>query len=124
MSKYGISINIVVLKKFAIFTRKHLCWSLKKGCNPRLMVCNFIKTRLRHRCVFFCEYCKIFKKSFFHRTPAWLLLGLKEYDYEILLLQWMSSLNHECHKKEKNSLEILKFKHVTQRRKEPLSQKV
>ena len=34
-----------VLKYFAIFTWKHLCWSLFAG----LQACNFIK-RLRHRC--------------------------------------------------------------------------
>ena len=25
--------------------------------------------------VFSCEYCEIFKKSFFHKTPRWLLLA-------------------------------------------------
>ena len=34
----------VALKNFAIFTGKHLCWSLF------FKVCNFIKKRLQHRC--------------------------------------------------------------------------
>ena len=38
-----------VLKNFAIFTRKHLCWSLFLNKAARLKVCNFIKKRLQHR---------------------------------------------------------------------------
>ena len=36
-----------------------------------LKVCNYIKKRLQHR-FFFCEYCKIFKKTYFeeHLRPA------------------------------------------------------
>ena len=34
-----------VLKNFAIFTRKHLCWSLFD-----VFGVNFIKRRLQHRC--------------------------------------------------------------------------
>ena len=36
-----------VLSKFAIFTGKHLCWSLFL---IKLTACNFIKKRLQHRC--------------------------------------------------------------------------
>ena len=46
-----------VLKHFAIFIEKNLCWSLFSG----LPVCNFLKKRL----LFSCEYCKIFKNNYF-----------------------------------------------------------
>ena len=58
--------KIDVLESFEIFTGKHLCWSLfliklhaQKGCN-------FIKKRPQH--MFSCEYCEIFKNSFFYRA--------------------------------------------------------
>ena len=44
-----------VLKNFAKFTRKHLCWSLKKKNTPTQ--------------VFSCEFCEIFKNTSFYRTP-------------------------------------------------------
>ena len=55
-------IEKVVIKNFAIFTGKHLCWSL------------FLKETLIK--VFSCEYCEIFEKNL--RTtasaiPAWLV---------------------------------------------------
>ena len=43
-----------VLKNFTEFTGKHLCQSLKKS--------------LWDRC-FFCEFCEIFKNTYFYRTP-------------------------------------------------------
>ena len=46
--------EIGVLKNFALFTGKHLCWSLffnkTAGFRPAT-ACNFIKKRLKHRCV-------------------------------------------------------------------------
>ena len=42
-SRSQMFFKIGVLKNFAIFTGKHLCWSL-------LQACNFIKKRLQHRC--------------------------------------------------------------------------
>ena len=48
-----------LLKNFAIFTRKHLCWSLL----------NFIKKRLQHKC-FPVNIAKLLiRKFFFYRTP-------------------------------------------------------
>ena len=44
--------KINVLKEFAKFTGKHLC------CSLVLIVI------LQHRC-FFCEFCKMFKNTFF-----------------------------------------------------------
>ena len=51
-----------VLKKLAIFAGKNLCQSL--------FFVNFVKRRLQ----FSCEYCKIFKNSFFIEHLRWLLL--------------------------------------------------
>ena len=39
-----------VLKNFAIFSRKHLPWSLFLIKLHALKTCNFIKKRLQHRC--------------------------------------------------------------------------
>ena len=38
-----------VLKNFANFTRKHLCWSLFNKVDS-FQACNFIKNRLQYRC--------------------------------------------------------------------------
>ena len=40
-----------VLKSFANFTEKNLCWSLFYNKVTGLRACNFIKKRLQHRCV-------------------------------------------------------------------------
>ena len=45
----SLPIEKVVLKKFAIFTGKHLFESLSNKV-PGLQACNFIKKRLQHRC--------------------------------------------------------------------------
>ena len=60
--------KIGVLKNFAIFTGKHLCWSLFlikliKG----LKSCNFIKKRLQHR-FFPVNIAKFLSTAFFYRT--------------------------------------------------------
>ena len=57
-----------VLKNLAIFTGKHLCWSLIK----------FIKLHVKETStqVFFCEYCKIFKNIYFEDIWERLLLNL------------------------------------------------
>ena len=44
-SHWRCSIKKVVLKNFAIFTGKHLCWSTFL---IKLQACNFIKKRLQH----------------------------------------------------------------------------
>ena len=53
-----------VLKNFAIFTEKHLRWSLFLNKNVDLQSWNFIKKRLQRR-FFSCGYCKIFKNTWF-----------------------------------------------------------
>ena len=55
-----------VLKNFAIFTRKNLCWSLFlikfQDWRPTFLFKKRLQTPTQ---VFFCEYCEIFKNSFF-----------------------------------------------------------
>ena len=63
-SRSQMFLKIVVLENFAIFTGKHLCWSL--------FLIKLTPTQL-----FSCEYWKIFKNTFFYRTPpvdAWIYL--------------------------------------------------
>ena len=56
-----------VLKNFAIFTGKHLCWSFFFNKVAGLQGNNFIKKETPTQ-AFSCEYCKNFKKSFFYGT--------------------------------------------------------
>ena len=56
-----------VLKTFAIFTWKHLCWSLFLT-----MLQAYYKETYTQVCS--CEYCKIFKNSFFKEHLLWLLV--------------------------------------------------
>ena len=52
-----------ILKNFAIFTGKHLCYRLfLKQFQPRRPATILKETPTQ---VFFCEYCKIFKKTYF-----------------------------------------------------------
>ena len=48
--KRRLSIKKPVLKKFAMFSEKHLCWNLFFNNNAGLQACNFIKKRFKHRC--------------------------------------------------------------------------
>ena len=58
--------KIGVLKNFAIFTGKHLCWSLFL---IKLQVWNPVTSLKRDsNTVVFLWYCEIFKKGFFQRT--------------------------------------------------------
>ena len=52
MEKYNeqVFFEKAVLKNIAIFTGKHLCWSLFLSENVSLQSYNFIKKRLQHRC--------------------------------------------------------------------------
>ena len=56
-----------VPKNFAIFTRKHLCQSL-------FLSCNFIKKETLAQ-GFSCEFCKIFKNTFFYRATLVVVSG-------------------------------------------------
>ena len=64
------SVNKDVLKNFANFTGKHLCWSLFNKVTY-LKACNFIKKTPTQ--VFSCEIREIFKNNYFEehlRTTA------------------------------------------------------
>ena len=67
--------KIGVLKNFAIFKEKHLCWSLfvikLQAWRPAPLL-----KRASNK-VFSCEYCENFKNGFFCRTP---LLAVSECD--------------------------------------------
>ena len=63
-------LQIGVLKKFAKFTRKHLCQTLffSKVAGLRPKACNFIEKETLVQ-VFTFEFWEIFKNTFFNRTP-------------------------------------------------------
>ena len=74
LSINGSSSSEVVSKKglfenFAKFTGKNLRQNLfyNKSCRPE--PCNLINKETLAR-VFSCEYCEIFKNTFFYRTPS------------------------------------------------------
>ena len=58
-----------IFKNFAKFKRKHLCQSLffnkAAGLRPAIL----LKKRLCYIQMFSCEFCEIFKNTYFHRTP-------------------------------------------------------
>ena len=66
-SRSQMFFKIGVLKKFAIFTGKHLCWCLflikLQVWRPETLLTKDSNTG------FSCEYCEIFKNSFLYRTP-------------------------------------------------------
>ena len=55
----------------AKFTGKHVCWSLSFN---NVVACNFILKESPTQ-VFSCEFCKIFKYTFFNEHIRWLLLS-------------------------------------------------
>ena len=61
------SIKKIVLKNFAIFTRKHLCWS------PFLIQRDFITKKLQHRC-FHVSIAKFLRTPILKNICEWLLL--------------------------------------------------
>ena len=66
-SRLQMFFKIGVIKKFAIFTGKHLCW--------RLFLINFVKRRLQHRC-FAVNISKFLRTAFFIEHFRWLLLQM------------------------------------------------
>ena len=65
-SRSQMFFSIDLLKGFAHFTGKHLCWSL--------FLIKFQASRPAAQ-VFSCEISKIFKKTFFTEHLRWLLLN-------------------------------------------------
>ena len=64
----GVLYKTLFLKFFAIFTGKHLRWSVFVNTVAGPKPCNFIKKRLQHRC-FPVNIAKMFKNNFLYRTP-------------------------------------------------------
>ena len=62
--------KVGVLENSAIFTGKHLCWSLFL---IKLQACNFIKKKLRLKC-FLVHIAKFSRPAFLMEHPRWLLL--------------------------------------------------
>ena len=58
----------ILLKNFVTFTGKHLCWCLFFDKVAGLMLATLLKKEALTQ-VFSSETCKIFKSTFFHRTP-------------------------------------------------------
>ena len=71
---FGYVLQIGVLKNFANFTGKHLCWSLFLiKLQAGLKSCNFIKKRIQGRC-FPVNFAKFLKAPIFTKHLRWLLL--------------------------------------------------
>ena len=66
-SRLQMFFKIGVLKSFANFTGKHLCWSLFLKNLQAEGLQLYLKKCLTQ--VFSCEVCKIFAKIFFYKTP-------------------------------------------------------
>ena len=56
-----------VPKNFAILTGKHLCWSFFLRKLMAFRSATLLKKSPRQ--VFYCEFCKVFKSSFFEEQP-------------------------------------------------------
>ena len=92
--------KISALKNLAIFTRKHLCWRL--FLIKLHQVCNFEETPTQ---VLSCEYCQIFRSTYFRRTPpvaaSWVVLRNRFTEKEKTIIQKSDaflSKNEFCHK--------------------------
>ena len=60
-SHKSCSIEKAILKYFAIFTGKHLCWSLLLIGLRASRPATYLKKDLQYS----CEYCKTFKNTYF-----------------------------------------------------------
>ena len=61
--------RIGVLKNFAMFTGKHLCWSLFFNNYAGLKACNFIKKRFQHK-FFPMNFAKFLRTLFLQNTSG------------------------------------------------------
>ena len=76
-SRWQMFFKISVLKNFAIFAGKHLCWSLFLEKLQTWRSATLLKkTPIQ---MFSCEYCGIFKNTFFIEHFRWLLLNKEEW---------------------------------------------
>ena len=78
---FEVFFKIGVLKNLAMFKRKHLCWSFSliklHAFSPATLLKRDSNTGV------FLWYCKIFKSSFFYRTPPVALFVELMLDYLI-----------------------------------------
>ena len=73
-------------KNFAKFTGKQLCQSIVlKTLQASVSACNFIKKETLAQ-VFSCEFCEIFKSTFFIEHLRWLLLNNVVWTDNVLLV--------------------------------------
>ena len=104
-----------VLRNFAKLAGKHLCQSLffTKVAGLKPMACNFIKIETQTQ-VFFCEFCKTFKTTFFtehlRTTASADYMWVKNYDLpnwkqvsQSVAMSWCAVIN--CNKKKKKKIE-------------------
>ena len=75
-----IFFEIGALKNFAIFTEKHLCWSL---FFKKMQVRNFIKNRLQHRCLA-VNIAKFLKIALYSIKPLVLLKRIVIFNLEFI----------------------------------------
>ena len=75
-----IFFGIGALKNFAIFTEKHLCWSL---FFKKMQVRNFIKNRLQHKCLA-VNIAKFLKIALYSVTPLVLLKRIVIFNLEFI----------------------------------------
>ena len=74
-----------VLKNFAIFKGRHLCWSLFFNKVGGLQACNFIKKRLQHSC-FPVKIAKFLKTPILKNIYKWVLLSFRKTFKKLLLV--------------------------------------
>ena len=95
---------------FAIFAGKHLRWSLFFKKFQSFRPATLKETPAK---VFSCEYCKIFKNSFFHRTLPVAASALYHYFSKLLLKRPLNySKQRPCSQYTKKTLEK-SLRHVT-----------
>ena len=90
-SRLKMYFRVGVLKNFAMFIEKHLCWRLSLDKYAGLKVCNFIKKRLQHS-FFRVKYETFLRTSFFTEHVRLLLLEIShEPSLYCIWEQWMGS---------------------------------
>ena len=82
------SVNKVVLKNFARFTGKHLCWSFLFNKVAGLQTCNVFKRQTLAQ--FSCEFYETFMLTFLHNTFRRLLLKRIWQEMVITGVRWNS----------------------------------
>ena len=103
-------LKIGVLKSFAIFTGKHLCWSLLfnkvAGLRPAVLL---KKKRLQHRC-FLANMEKFLRTAFFKEQLRWLLLKVNN-SFDIYVMYCFQSFL-KCFFLFSRSIQFSKYYHV------------